>query len=66
MCLLNGDVNGTFNAETDLGIEYLKDESGTITEREVPIYEIILEMVHHYAKERFSNIIINDLDPYGL
>lgn len=66
MCLLNGDVNGTFNAETDLGIEYLKDESGAITEREVPIYEIILEMVHHYAKERFSNIIINDLDPYGL
>ena len=66
MCLLNGDVSGTFNAETDLGIEYNKLENGDIIEREVPIREIILEMIRHYAKEPFSNIIIKDLEPFGL
>jgi len=66
MCLLNGDISGTFNAETDLGIEYLVDENKEITERKIPISEIIIEMIRHYAKEPFANIIINDLDSFGL
>ena len=66
MCLLNGDINGTFNAETDLGIEYLVNANQEITERKIPITEIIQEMIRHYAKEPFANIIIKDIDSFGL
>lgn len=66
MCLLNGDIGGTFNAETDLGIEYVKNDVNEIQEHQVPIYNIITEMIHHYANEKFSNIVIRDVDIFGL
>lgn len=65
MCLLNGDISGNFNAETDLGTEdYISN--GEKINQSVPIKTIILEMIHHYAQEPWANIIINNLEDYGL
>ena len=36
------------------------------TKYQIPIYKIIREAVHTYAKEPYHNIIINDLEDYGL
>lgn len=59
MCLLNGDVGGVFNAETDIGQERIWDEeSGKYILEKRPLAYVIREMVHHYAKENFGNIII--------
>ena len=37
-----------------------------VVKRQIPIKEIIKEAVHAYAKEPYQNIIIKDLDEYGL
>jgi hypothetical protein len=34
--------------------------------QKIPVEKIIREAVHTYAKEPYHNIIINDLDNYGL
>lgn len=65
MCLLNGDIGGHFNAETDLGQEdQIINETKTTVK--IPIKTIIREMIHHYAHEPWGNIIINNIDDYGL
>ena len=62
MCLLNGDIGGEFNAETDLGQEEVWDnELEKFVKYKRPIDYIIREMVHHYAQEDFNNIIIKDI-----
>ena len=66
MCLLNGDISGHFNAETNLKIENEADENGNITEIERPIKYIIREMIHRYAQEPWANIVINNIEDYGL
>ena len=66
MCLLNGSIGGNLNAETRFDIEEIVNEEGDVIEYKRPIKYIIKEMVHHYAQELFSNIIINDLDDYAL
>lgn len=66
MCLLNGDVSGTFNAETVLDSERVEQEDGTWKDEKRPIYYIIREMIHHYAQESFHNIIIKDIDTLSL
>ena len=35
-------------------------------EQKVPITILIQEMIHQYGQERFSNIVIKDIDPYSL
>lgn len=35
-------------------------------EQKIPIPIIIQEMLHQFGQERYSNIIINDIDPYAL
>lgn len=66
MCLLNGEVGGNIESMVDFGtIEILTDNGYSILEK-VPIQEIIRNMIHHYAGEPYYNIIINDLDTYGL
>lgn len=62
MCLLNGDIGGNFNAETQLDIERIQQEDGSFLDEKRPISYIIREMVHHYAQESFHNIIIKDID----
>lgn len=66
MCLLNGEVGGTLTAETDFGKIEEEDASGNWTIRPLLITDIIRNMVHTYAGEPYHNIVINDLDTYGL
>ena len=69
MCLLNGEVGGSINASTDFG---KLEEYSYIGEEiirniiEIPIVDIIKNAVHTFAGEPMSNIILNDIDNYGL
>ncbi|MBR2247104.1 MAG: hypothetical protein IJ880_08785 [Bacilli bacterium] len=49
MCLLNGDVGGVFNAETQLDTERVEQEDGTWVDEKRSIAYIIRELIHHYA-----------------
>lgn len=70
MCLLNGEVSGTINASTDFGQlqeETLDDKGEVIINlSDIPIVEIVKNAVQTYAGEPLSNIIINDVENYGL
>ena len=67
MCLLNGTLGGTIMSLTaDFGTETIEDENGESYKQDLPIKNIIREVVHEYAREPYHNIIINDLDTYGL
>ena len=67
MCLLNGTLGGTIMSLTaDFGTETIEDESGESYKQDLSIKNIIREVVHEYAREPYHNIIINDLDTYGL
>ena len=41
-------------------------EDGTIQNNQIPIKDIVLQAVHEYAQEGWQNIIVNDLDDYGI
>lgn len=70
MCLLNGTLGGGITAETDFGQleeqtilnngEYLYDLT------DIPIKTIIKNAVHFFAGQPLKDIIINDVDDYGL
>ncbi len=66
MCLLNGEVGGALESSIDFGTIEEEDRFGNWTIRKYPIQEIIRNAVHVYGKEPYWNIIINDLDTYGL
>jgi hypothetical protein len=78
MCLLNGEVGGSINAPTDFGTIEEDEEITTVDENgqehkeiitvinKIPVKDIIRNAVHVYAGEPYHNIIINDLDGYGL
>ena len=66
MCLLNGEVGGTLESTVDFGSIEEEDINGVWTIRPLPIVEIIRNMVHTYAGEPYHNIVINDLNSYGL
>ena len=66
MCLLNGEVSGSFESSIDFGQIEEESADGTWEIRKIPIPEIIRNMVHTYGGEPYWNIIINDLDTYGL
>lgn len=66
MCLLNGEVGGSLESSVDFGTIQEEDIHGNWTIKKVPIVDIIKNMVHTYAGEPYHNIIINDLDTYGL
>ena len=66
MCLLNGDIGGVFNAETDLGKEEIEQEDGSYKKTFRSIPYIIREMVHYYAQEPFNNIVIKDISELAL
>ena len=70
MCLLNGEVGGSINASTDFGKleEYETLENGEIIRNiiEIPIPDIIKNAVHAFAGEPMNNIVLNDIDNYGL
>jgi hypothetical protein len=66
MCLLNGEVGGTLESSIDFGTIEEEDQDGIWRIRKIPIPEIIRNAVHVYGGEPYHNIIINDLDTYGL
>ena len=70
MCLLNGEVGGSINASTDFGKleEYQTEANGEIVRNiiDIPIIEIIKNAVHVYGGEPLHNIVLNDIDNYGL
>ena len=44
----------------------IEDEFIWTVEQKIPIAIIIQEMLHQFGQERYSNIIIRDIDPYAL
>lgn len=66
MCLLNGEVGGSLESSVDFGTIEEEDRDGNWSIRSLPIPEIIRNAVHVYGGEPYHNIIINDLDTYGL
>lgn len=70
MCLLNGEIGGSINASTDFGKleEYETLGNGEIVRNiiDIPIVDIIKNAVHAFAGEPLSNIVLNDIDNYGL
>lgn len=66
MCLLNGEVSGSLESSVDFGTIEEESADGVWTIRKIPIPEIIRNAVHVYAGEPYWNIVINDLDTYGL
>lgn len=66
MCQLNGEVGGSLTSSVDFGTEEIVDKNGIIKIRKIPIQDVIRHVVHTYAGEPLHNIIINDLDGYGL
>lgn len=67
MCLLNGDIDGALPHTIDFGTvsEYDKETNFT-TITPIPIKEIIRYCVSVYGNEPLHNIIINDVDDYGV
>lgn len=70
MSLLNGDIGGVLtqlstNFSSIDEVTYIGDTATTV-EKKFPIKDIILNAVHEWAREPWHNIIVNDLDDYGL
>lgn len=66
MCLLNGEIGGSLESSVDFGTIEEEDINGLWTTKKLSIQEIIKNIVHTYGGEPYHNIIINDLDTYGL
>ena len=66
MVLLNGEVGGIVPASWDFGKIDVTNPDGTISQDFYPIKDIVLQAVHEYAQEPWENIIVNDLDDYGI
>lgn len=66
MCGLNGEIGGTFTSSVDVGTMEEIDKDGKKRIIHLPIKDIIRNVVQLYGGEPAHNIIINDLDMYGL
>lgn len=66
MCQLNGEVGGVLTSSVDFGTMEEKMDNGDVRIVKIPVKDIIRNAVHMYAGEPIQNIIINDIDEYGL
>ena len=67
MAFLNGEVGGIITPLSwDFGKIDEVDANGFIKTTNYLIRDIILESVHEHSQDPYWNIIINDLDDYGL
>lgn len=67
MAMLNGDVGGVITALShDFGQVDVQQADGSYVTQSLLLRDIIQSAVHTFAKEPFHNIIINDLDDYGV
>ena len=65
--LLDGTIGGTLTALSyDFGREDYTDENGVSHRRKLPIIDIVTELIHEYAHEPWENIIVQDLDDFGV
>lgn len=62
MCLLNGDCGGVIPAAVNFSKYDTIDENNEIITLDVPIYNIIYELVNHFGGEELNKIIIRDID----
>ena len=62
MCLLNGEVGGTFSAAVQFDEYSTIDENGEWVISKPIIVQIIRELVNHFGNEQLGKIIIADLD----
>ena len=62
MCLLNGDLGGTFTSAVTLDNYETIDENGQTVIKRPPIFQIIRQLVNHFGKQPLNKIIIADLD----
>ena len=69
-CLINGELGGAIPSTTNFGVlDYNEeDDSGNIitTTTDLPIKTIIYNLMTSFANETPHNIILNDIDTYGL
>lgn len=67
MCLLNGEMGGVVNSLTwDFGTYDQIEADGTIVNKDYLLKDIITEAVHEFGREPYHNIIVNDLDTFGV
>lgn len=67
MCYLNGEIGGVITALThDFGTYDYTDYYGNVTNESNQIKDIIRDSVHELGHEPLWNIIINDLDDWGI
>lgn len=66
MCQFNGEMGGMLTSSVDFGTIEEVDKNNVVRIIKQPIVDIIRNAVHMYAGEPLQNIIINDLDDYGL
>ena len=62
MCLLNGELGGTFPAAVVFDNYQQQDADGNITIIKPTIYQIITELVNHFGGQQLGKIIISDVD----
>lgn len=66
MCLLNGEIGGSLESSVDFGTIQEESADGIWTIKKIPLIDIIRNAVHIYAGEPYWNIVINDLNTYGV
>lgn len=68
-CLLNGEIGGSIPSTTNFGkmdINEINGDNIITTTIDIPIKEIIKNAVITFGGESLHNIIINDIDNYGM
>lgn len=65
MCLLNGNVGGSFYAQEKLDTMEIEDIDGNILLKKIPIKEIIYNMMVEKGHELAHNVIIRDFDDFA-
>ena len=62
MCLLNGDISGTFPATVQFDTMTTQSSDGQILEEQpVLYYNLLVELLNHWGKEDLNNIVIQDV-----
>lgn len=61
MCLLNGDAGGMLPAAVSFHDRQTIDDQGNVVIDKPLISEIISQAVHHFGKQKLSNIVVEDL-----
>lgn len=61
MCMLNGDLGGTFGSTVVFDSMDTQLPNGEYAEEKVLVYNIIQELVNHYGNEDLNNIVIDDV-----